>query len=292
MPELIDRDQERTLFGEILSEADAARLMTICVPRKLGKSSLLECFEYESQEFGLPVARVVIADLGDRSPFGFSEHLVELLKEHAFDFPTYDYYFGARAEEDFSVFRRALPTGQGEVRAAGATVSGGVVANQLRDVYQGEHQVIQQAAKKWTDPQEQMARERCALAFLEDLRAVTEQDRVLLLVDAYEDCPPPLARWIEKRLLAKHVLADPPTGLTVIVAGRTGPELPPANAQPVRALTSLSKWDDAHIQTFLERRGVSTDQLYVEVVRKGLHELDWSFEQLESWVALIKPQEP
>jgi hypothetical protein len=292
MAQLIDRDHERTLFGEILSEADAARLMTICVPRKLGKSSLLECFEYESQDFGLPVARVVISELDDRSPFGFSEQLVGLLTEHAFDFPTYDYFIGARADEDFSVFRRTLPSGQGEVRAGGATISSSVVANQLRDVYQGDNQTIQQAPKKWTDQQEQMARERCALAFLEDLRTVTEQDRVLLLVDAYEDCPPTLARWLERRLLAKHVLADPPTGLTVIVAGRTGPELPPANAQPVRALTSLSKWTDAHIQTFLERRGISTEQLYVDMVRNGLHELDWSFEQLESWVALIKPQEP
>jgi hypothetical protein len=290
MPELIDRDQERGLFAEILREADDARLMTICVPRRLGKSSLLECFEYECQQFGLPVARVVIADLGDRSPFGFSEHLVELLKEHALDFPTYDYYLGARAEEDFSVFRRALPTGQGEVRAGGATVTGGVVSNQVRDVYQSEHQVIQQAPKKWTGQQEEIAREHCARAFLDDLRTVTDEDRVLLLIDAFEDCPPALARWIERRLLAKHALADPPTGLTVIVAGRISPQVPAVNEQRVRALTSLSKWTDAHIATFLEQRGLAVDTLNVDSVRRGLHELDWSFEELESWVALNTPR--
>jgi len=290
--ELIDRDDERSLFREIVEEAESVRLLTICTGEKRGKSRLLAWFERESQlTFGVPAGRVEIADLKDRSAFGFAEHLVPGLKHFDLEFPTFDYFDEARAAQEWSAFQSRSPGPRANVVADGATVSGGFISGTVGTVFQGGEHAHLPEPRVWTGRQEEIARSRCADAFLEDLRALTERRRVLLLVDAWEECPPLLEAWIQTRLLLKHALTDNPTRLTVILAGQRIPDLTAGREQLVRALDSLSRWGDSHIEKFLEMRGVSTDPTMIDMVRRGLHEHDWTFDQLESFVALTKPRE-
>jgi hypothetical protein len=148
---------------------------------------------------------------------------------------------------------------------------------------------VTQQQREWTGQQEEIARDRCADAFLDDLREITQRNRVLILIDAYEDCPPPLARWLEKRLLIKHVLGEAATGLIVFVAGRQVPDLVrPGREQLVESVTSLSPWEDDDIRLYLESCDVVSDDLNVAMIRRGLRDNDWNFDDLESQITLMK----
>lgn len=295
--ELIDRDRERSLFGRIVQESDSVRLVTISTGRRLGKSSLLEWLESECRrKFGVPAGRAEVKTLENKSPFGLVEYLVPQLRNFGLTFPKFDNLDTSRAAQDFSAFRSQSPMPHGEVLTGGTTVSGGFVANTVDTAIQGGpggHQTIVQSPQQWTGQQEEIARARCADAFLEDLRNLTENERVLLLVDAYEHSPPMLRQWIETRMLLQHALSGQPTRLIVVLAGTPGevPDLSAGREQLVQSLSSFSEWEDTHIEKYLKMRGVPLDEMALDMVRRGLRELHWTFDDLESCAQLFKPKQ-
>jgi hypothetical protein len=145
---------------------------------------------------------------------------------------------------------------------------------------------------QWTGDQEEKARARCAEVFLKDFRTLTEEQRVLLLIDSYDQCPDALNRWIQMRLLLQHALTEPPTRLTVVLAGNERvPDLSNGREQVVHSLSAFSPWENEHIEQYLSARGVPLDPDNVDFVKKGLHKLNWTFDQLKSAVELLKPQD-
>jgi hypothetical protein len=292
--ELIDREGERTLFGRILEEAETVRLLTVRAGKKMGKSRLLDWLEEEGRRtFGVPSGRVEFKALKERTRYGVAEQLVTQLRDFGLGFPLFEQLDLARADKDFSLFRSQSPP-LGEVVATGAWVPGGFTANQVENVVQaGGQATFVQAPKSWTGEHEEKARDRCANAFLDDLRGIAGERRMLLLFDAYEFCPDPLKKWIETRLLLQHALTDPPTRLTVVLAGPPDsiPELGRGREQVVRSVNpKLSCWDEGHVEKYLAMRGVSPRRSDIEFVTRGLRETGWTFDDLESAVDLLRPR--
>jgi hypothetical protein len=291
---LIDRDEERSAFDRIVQEAESVRLLTIRAGKRMGKSRLLEWLDEQCrQTFGVPAGHVEFKTLKDKTRYGVAEHLVTQLTDFGLSFPYFEELDLARADEDFSLFRPRSAQ-RGEVATEGMSMSGGFVANEVGTVVQeGGQATVVQPRKNWTGQHEEKARDRCANAFLNDLRELAGDQRVLLLFDAYEHCPPPLRQWIEARLLLQHALTEPPTRLTVVLAGPPDcvPDLRRGRERLVLSLNpKLSVWDDSHVAKYLEMRGVPPNPVDVEFVARGLREKGWTFDDLESAVELVKPR--
>jgi hypothetical protein len=287
--ELIDCDDERSLFSSIVKEAECVRLLAICVGEKRGKSSLLNWFEHEAQvAFGVPAASVEFKNLEDPSHYGFAEALVAGLRDFGLGFPEFDRLDGAFAERDWSAFVSRSSAGHGQVNATGAQLTESFTAGTVGNAFLGgQHQHIEAPPREWTGQQKEIARRACADAFLDDLRTITANQQVLLLVDTWERCPPVVKSWLQKRLLLKHVLGKEPTRLTVVVAGQEIPPVANGADSIVRTLDSLNLWNDDHIRKYLELRGAEADDSDVATIRRGLHERGWTFDDLESFISLI-----
>lgn len=284
----LDREEERKILGRLVTDEDSIRVVTICAPEKCGKSALVGWYEQQAQQkFHLPTGGVELDDeMDDKSPFGLVEELVPQLKNFGLTFEAFQYYDDARTDHDWSEFRPKRPAGFTDLR--GTQISGGVQAGSVETVYQlqTDQATIVERSREWSGQHEQKARDRCADAFLEDLRELSREKRVMILIDAYENCPPELAGWVKNRLLFNHVLVDQPTQLTVVLAGRPAPHFPQDmmdGRDRVETLVELSTWEDVHITEYLEDKGIPVTDNTLGMVREGLHDHGWTFEELKSF---------
>jgi hypothetical protein len=53
-------------------------------------------------------------------------------------------------------------------------------------------------------------------------------------------------------------------------------------------VNEFSPWEDSDIAAYLELRGVEADDVNMNMVRKGLRQLDWNFDQLDNQIELLR----
>jgi len=251
----IDRQAEKELFTGLLQLRDDARVLAIRDKGGMGKSSLLEWFEYHCR-WGLadelPCSLTSLSEHVDHTPFG----LVSTIRSAAFErlsFPRYDELDHARVDSDFRPFR----THGGAGVATAGTVRGGIVAGTIERVVAGNVETYNEAPRSWSLAQESLARKVLVDAFFEDIAVNAAERPVVLMLDAFEHCHDPLRSWVRDRLLRAHVFGDAARchGLVVVLAGRELPEieeLPDHVLQRfVRSIESLSGWERDHVSEFL-----------------------------------------
>jgi hypothetical protein len=290
---IIDRDAERELFTSMLALRDSTRLLTIRAESGQGKSRLLDWFEYECEWIHeLPVSLTDLKQLDDKTHFGLTQHIADRIRESGdVALPNFERLKLALSERDASAFRDD-DDAPGQVLTEGVTQRGGVMANRVRDVYQAQELTVVSPKRTWTGGLEEIARDRCVAAFLQDLRAFASERSLVVMIDSYEILAdrPALARWIETRLLRRQALdLENVTKLIVVLAGQRIPDfktgLGDRYSTLVRSVESLGRWDDEHIRRFLEKHGVEASEDRIAYLRQRLKE-GWTVQNALMWVEL------
>ena len=249
----VDRVAEQALFHRLLRFEEDARVLTIQDGRGRGKSHLLRLLRHQCK-FGNPavaVCYVALDELSPCDPYSFTVAAARALGEfEGIDLP------GLRAAEERRFERRmgALTGLHGRTEigsvgagatAAGISVGGDLVINAVAD----------------SDPalQERM-RDEATKAFRADLRALSAERPVVLLVDAYESSAQELADWIHG-LLHERVDAAGDKLVLVLAGQRISTAtlklmLGARFADVVRSVNELSTWEPDHVRAVLDAHGV------------------------------------
>jgi len=291
----VDRHHERGLLGRVARREEPIRLVSICTG-KFGKTSLLVWLEEHCRsECKLPTARVELDKRTDKTPFDLVVRILVELRS-TFQFPRFDYWDLARTDEDFVPFRSVVaPVGvtAASVNAAGARLESSLVADHVDRVVLGQGHTINMTAPQptpWTEKKELVARDRCVQAFLEDLAEISSRQPLMILIDGYDgECPAPVLGWIERNLLREESLLAQTSLLTVVLAGRRPPNIAFRNRPEVHEISTLNLlWKDEEIVEYLRAEGIDATDAAVGIVRTGLHEVGWDFDQLQHALPLLR----
>jgi len=116
----IDRDFEQELFEELLQRQDQARLLAIRDAGGMGKTQLLQQFQYRCRTVKprTPVSLVALDQLPDDSPLALIQQIERDLSPFAIEFPTFSYYEQARKAHDFSTIRGSVDLRGADMRQA------------------------------------------------------------------------------------------------------------------------------------------------------------------------------
>lgn len=255
----IDREFEQELFEELLQFKDAARILAIRDAGGMGKSQLLQKFQYRCRTAGRPRIPVCLVDLGqlpDQSPLSL---VLQMQRELAafLSFPSFTPLDIARRAYDFTTIRGSVNLQAANL--SGARVTAGGVVNQI------EHAgavTVQGASASFTSEQQEMAQERCVQAFLSDLTQHCQQQTVTLLLDGYEHCHPDLQRWLIDHFLEPYCfnLEKRPPRLLLVLAGRQITEFQQHWSamdceRLVKSVQALGKWTATHVEECLRVHG-------------------------------------
>lgn len=257
----IDRDFEQDLFEDLLQFKDQARILAIEDKGGMGKSQLLQKFQYRCRAVRharIPVSLVDLAQLPDRSPLSLVQHIEKDLSAFYLEFPTFARLEAARRSHDFTTIRgtvdlRSANLSQAQVKTAG------VIIEQAGPVTMSPTTVT------FTPEQQAMAQELCVQAFLTDLLNHCNQQLVVIILDAYEECiqkAEALHAWLLERVLEPYCfdVAKRPTQLVVVIAGREIPRfhqrwLREECKSIVKSVHALGKWQPAHVEECLHVHG-------------------------------------
>jgi len=311
--DLIDRKAERELFGELVSFTSSARMLTIGDTGGRGKSALLRRLKYNCQYEIKPQVSACLIDLSDlHDAFAFS--LVSTMVDQfsvSTPFARFKQLDEARRLKDFSVFAqgaktdyrdpRSLPQIQATATVAESTGEGSTVAG-IHANY-ATFNVAQ--SPEFTDEQEQLARQRCVEAFLEDLRVISATQPLAIIFDAWERCNLPLRAWIRDEFFAKQCFnPDPnlrPDKLAIVVAGRPhNPADAPfglrqddfrplfkddqEHVKIVLSIRSLSEWGYDHVREFMILNGCrEPDEDAIRFIQSKL-KANWSLEKILQFI--------
>ena len=237
-----------------MSFRDEARLLTIRDESDKGKSALLKYLRYKCQ-FGNPPVAVSLVPLNELQPkttYALVQYVVDALRGFGCEFPEF------RAVEDERIDRRlgAIADAIGTVQAG--EVSGGEVAGVK---VEGDATFNVSGT---VDPDVQGSlRARAVEAFVADLRRVTAERPVVILLDTYEQCGRALEQWVPSFLQGNLFDPDGPMEkLIVVIAGQRVPSsgfrlmLGPRYDSVVKSVESLSLWEREHVKAFLDVQGV------------------------------------
>lgn len=291
---LVDRSIELDEFASILRFQGDARLLAICDAEGTGKTELLRILEYNCKYRFHPrvhVSRVVLDDEEITDAFSFVRRVREQLRKSPF--PHFDYFDSARLNHYWAPFAPAAPrSARSETYAAHFNLREAEIQGTPRftgvSIEAGGGPVLVQKAEgfpsspQWASPdQEPKARERCVEAFLEDLRDLSNEQPIVLLIDAFEKAPrrdPGLETWlVDDVAWPLCVEENRPRSFVLVIAGRKIPNLaarlPPDRTGVVASRDSLT-WEDEHVRDFLALHGyggLSEDDvtLVCERVRLG-----------------------
>lgn len=235
----IDREFEQELFEELLQLKDQARILAIKDTGGMGKSQLLQKFQYRCRTAGRPRIPVSLVDLGqlpDNSPLSLVQQLEKELSAFL-KFPTFAHLDAARRAYDFTTIR-------GTIDLRGTN---------LRQV---------QFPAVFTPEQQAMAQERCVEAFWVDLVEYCRQQLVVLLFDSFEKCTVDLQKWLLDYILEPYCfnLAQRPASLLIIIAGREIPNFEQYWSideckMIIKSVRALGKWTAAHVEECLRIYG-------------------------------------
>ncbi len=258
----VDRTVEQDEFHKLLQFTDAARLLAIRDKQGTGKSTLLRRLQYNCQwniTPRMPANLIQLEEPTVNTPF----ILIEKIRKGSFKtlpFKHFDECNKMRLTKNFALFTGPAPAYSGAVYAQGANLGGtnNLVSGQTVTTPQAQNMTINlgNGTGDWGLEQEEFAREECIKAFFADLKALGDQQPLVILLDSYERCDPDLQQWLLNDLLWPLCLDVPirPAKVILVIAGRELPDFS-LHDQRVRSRESLAMWEEDHVNDFLRLHG-------------------------------------
>jgi hypothetical protein len=165
-----------------------------------------------------------------------------------------------------------------------------VAAGRIEYLIQNVKKLKLKQRDKWpSQDYEEFVRNICIDAFFEDLKIISKEKPVVILLDAWEKCAESLQRWIVQPLLHEHCFTETerPAKLFFVVAGRQVPlfkeMLGDRLSSLVISIDKLTEWSKEHMKQFLETHGYKgIDDRVVDYICKTVNtgqeenSLDWA----------------
>jgi hypothetical protein len=283
---IVDRDEHQQLFCDLVQCRDAARLLTIRNNSGTGRTTLLSRLKYMCAYKRL--AFVSLVPLDDRE-ITESFHLVKRLRDDltkfGLAFPSFERWSTAWASRDTAPFIAELSrpgnggSVYGSVNLSGAQISGGyqggVVIAQAGSVNLTASPAPSKEEAVWPSPAwEQIARERCVKAFLEDIKEICEKGTVVLLLDSWDPdrISDELREWIQFTLLPYHCfdVDSRPKRLVIVIAGSEDLGLADLLQEKYPQLVRshpFSTWGEREVREFVKLQGYE----------RFMHDDEWKY---------------
>jgi hypothetical protein len=255
----IDREFEQELFEELLHFNTPARILAIRDSGGMGKSFLLERFQYRCRTVKprTAVSLIALDQLPDKSPLSIIKLMVKHLSGFNLKFDNFNRYESARQSFDFNAIRSSLHaetanfTGASDVRMASNMTN----ITQARDLF-----VTTGPPSPLTTEQDEAAREVIINCFFGELKQQCATRPVVLMLDQYENSDPDIQSWIVESLLERYFfdLVNPFGSFVLVLAGREIPQfqLPKEDHdQLVRSVNELGQWEKKHVAECLKAHG-------------------------------------
>jgi hypothetical protein len=267
----IDREFEQEIFEGLLRLDDYARVLTICDKGGMGKSQLLEKFQYRCRvaKPRIPVCLVSLSDVSDGSPLTFIRAAIRQLETFGVAFPNFKQIESARVSADFMSIRASIYLEGASFKDARDVRIGGTMINLDR----AEMVEVRASSVELTVEQERIARDVCIKAFFDDLRAACAERTIVLLIDAYERGAGELHTWLIEQLFEQLVfdLDQRPARLVLVVAGRELPHFAhywasEECARMMRSVQQLSQWQRHHVEECLRIHGFRYSNVDVDML--------------------------
>jgi hypothetical protein len=198
----IDREFEQELFEDLLKFESPARILTICDQGGMGKSQLLEKFQYRCRTVPprTPVSLVALDQLAGASPLLLVKAIEKDLAPFGLKFERFKKFESARVSADFSPFRSAIYLEGSSFEKAHDIRISGYMAN----VERAEVVTVATNVVELSPEQESVAQEVVIDSFFDDLHRQALTQNIVLLFDAFEKCQEPLKTWVMEYLLERH----------------------------------------------------------------------------------------
>ncbi len=267
----IDRKFEQELFEELLQLDSDARVLAIQDKGGMGKTQLLEKFQYRCRTVQprTPVSFISLDQLPDPSPLTLVKTVMEELCAFGLDFPEFKKYHIARVSGDFGPIQSSIYLqgadfrGARDVRIAGGMTNVG---------YAESVTIAGTGADKLTPEQQAIARDVCVQSFFSDLSTHCNNRTVALLLDAFEKSEDNLKEWIETYLLERFFFDFDrrPERLVLVLAGRDIPDFEYYWAQElvgkvVKSVKQLGQWEKKHVEECLRAHGFAYEAKHLEL---------------------------
>jgi hypothetical protein len=268
----IDREFEHEMFEELLQFRDNARILAFCDSGGMGKTQLLQKFQYRCRivKPRTPVSLIALDQLEDNTPLTLVKTIIRDLGDYfGLEFPNFNKYYYARISGDFMPFssvslENADFQGASDIRIAGMDAVGAQKVNVN----------VNSAGDGMLTPEQQVkADDVCIRAFFDDLKQHCVDKPVVLLLDAYERCAREIKEWIEGYFLQRCFfdLENRPARFVLVMTGRELPEFEKYWASEdietvVGSVRQLRKWEKRHVEEMLRVHGFAYKPEHVEVL--------------------------
>jgi hypothetical protein len=254
----IDREFETELFEGFLKFDTGARIMAICDEGGMGKSFLLEKFQYRCRTVKprTPVSLIALDELPDQSPLSLIKTAVLQLSGFKLKFDDYSRLEAARVAANLGIISGAVDARGAQFTHAKDFTISGVRADRVEkiDVYP--------RATKLSREQEELARTRIVDCFLEELLLHASKQPIVVILDSFERCGEDLRAWIVEFLIARPFFSQTaqPNKLALLIAGREIPLIynecsDEEYEQVVITIRQLRKWTKEHVKECLNVHG-------------------------------------
>jgi len=258
----IDREFEQELFEDLLRYETPARILAIRDVGGMGKSHLLEKFQYRCRTVKprIPISLVALDQLPDYSPFSLVRMISEHLGAFGLKFENFARYENARLTGNFSVISSSIYLQASNFAGASEVTVAGTVIKDVGTVHFGG------AGISLSPDQEKTAREVVVGSFFDDLLKTCSKKPVVIILDSYDKCDSGLQKWISNHLLEKYFFgAAVLCNLTLIIAGRDLPAFdarwPEEDCEKlVKSINELRRWERKHVEECLRVHGFNYEQ--------------------------------
>lgn len=258
LEKFIDREFEQELFEELLRMRDDSRILAIRAGGGMGKSSLLEKFQYRCRTIRprIPVSLIPLDQLSDASPLAMIRQIVRQLSAVGADFSKFNKNEHARMAGDFLSIRAFIDLDRASFRDASDVHIRGI------NVERAEQVSISGEMTTLTPEQDSVAQEASVSAFFTDLERYCANHTAVIMLDAYDRCARQLQRWILEDFLEQvcFSLEQRPARLVIVIAGRELPIFehhwsPEDCGSIVRSVKQMSTWERKHVEECLRVHG-------------------------------------
>src|SRR6185295_13645539 len=258
----IDRESEQGLFEDLLRYETAARILAIRDVGGMGKSHLLEKFQYRCRTVKprIPISLVALDQLADFSPFSLVRMISEHLSAFGLQFENFARYENARLTGNFSVISSSIYLQASNFAGASEVTIAGTIMKDIATVNLGGSGI------RLSPEQENTAREVVVGSFFDDLQKTCSTKPVVIIFDSYDKCDSGLKKWITNHFLEKYFFsATAESKLALIIAGQ---DLPPFKAKwpeedckrVVSSINELRRWKKRHVEKCLRVHGFTYEQ--------------------------------
>jgi hypothetical protein len=267
---VIDREHECEMFRQLLARASGPCVVTVQDGHGTGKSWLLELLE----ELAVGADRRAMAVRAvleqDAELMWLVEQINDGLAASGAPLAQFEMLNLARRAFNYEVFRLpSLRSTTVEVTVKdSALLNSPVTGADIREAQVG-----------WPDGYERTAQKACLDALLDDLRDLSREQAVVVLVDQYERATPQIRGWLDRALLTRVLDEEEAFGPLIIVVASTDPPFPmlakhlgPRSKDLLYPISHLSPWGDEHIDQWLQQIGVHDRQALRPSIRVLLNE--------------------